>query len=217
MTDLLDRLRALQVSSLCDADKSLPVVDPAIRALLTDTALTGPAVTVTCVDDHLPMFAALRAAAPGSVLVVAGAGGTRAVSGELFATEAHRRGLAGIVVDGLVRDLRGLRAIGLPVFARGTCPASGSVRDAGTIDEPVSFGGIVVSPGDVVRGDDDGLLIAPPARFAEIVDTAEAIEAAETALVAAMRDGADLHSLTTVDEHVAALRRGEPSALGFRV
>lgn len=217
VTELLDRLRALQVSSLCDADKTLPVVDPGIRALLPDVAMAGPAVTVTCVDDHLPMFAGLRAAGAGSVLVVAGAGGTRAVSGELFATEARRRGLAGIVVDGLVRDVRGLRAIGLPVFARGTCPASGTVRDPGAPDEPVSFGGIVVNPGDIVCGDDDGLLVAPPDRLAGIVDAAEEIERAESALVAAMRHGADLHGLTTVDDHVAALRRGEPSALGFRV
>lgn len=217
MTDLLDRLRALQVSSLCDADKSLPVVDPAIRSLVPDVVLAGPAVTVSCVDDHLPMFAALAAAAPGSVLVVAGTGGTRAVSEELFATEAHRRGLAGIVVDGLVRDVRGLRALGLPVFARGTCPASGSVRDPGTVDEPVSFGGLVVHPGDLVCGDDDGLLVAPPDRLAEIVGTAEEIERTEAALVTAMREGHDLHGLTTLDEHVAALQRGEPSTLGFRV
>lgn len=217
MPDLLDRLRELQVSSLCDADKSLPVVDPAIQALVPDVSMAGPAVTVSCVDDHLPMFAALSAARPGSVLVVAGAGGHRAVSGELFATEAKRRGLAGIVVDGLVRDIRGLRGIGLPVFARGTCPASGSTSDPGTVDEMVSFGGLVVSPGDLVCGDDDGLLIAAPDRLAEVVETAEGIEAAERALVSAMRNGHDLHSLTTVVEHVAALRRGEPSALGFKI
>lgn len=217
MSDLVRRLRAVQVSSLCDADKSLPVVDPAIRAMVPDVAMAGPAVTVSCVDDHLPMFAALRAAAPGSVLVVAGAGGHRAVAGELFATEAHRRGLAGIVVDGLVRDVRGLRRIGLPVFARGTCPASGSVRDPGTVDEPVSFGGIVVSPGDLVCGDDDGLLVAPPDRLAALVDTAEEIERAERALVEQMGRGTELHGLTTVDAHVAALGRGEDSALGFRV
>ena len=66
-------------------------------------------------------------------------------------------------------------------------------------------------------GDDDGLLIAAPDRLAEVVDAAEGIEAAERALVSAMRNGHDLHSLTTVVEHVAALRRGEPRALGFKV
>lgn len=217
MSDLLERLRGVQVSSLCDADKSLPVVDPGIRALVPDTVMAGPAVTVRCLDDHLPMFAALRAADPGSVLVVAGAGGHRAVSGELFATEAHRRGLAGIVVDGLVRDVRGLRAIGLPVFARGTCPASGTVRDPGIVGEPVTVGGLEVSAGDLVCGDDDGLLIAPRDRLAGIVGAAEEIERAERALVAAMRRGEELHGLTTVDEHVAALGRGEESTLGFRV
>ena len=69
------------------------------------------------------MFSALAEAQPGDVLVIATGGGTSAVLGELFATEAKRRGLAGIVIDGLCRDVAGLRRIGLPVFARGTIPA----------------------------------------------------------------------------------------------
>lgn len=220
MTDssaLIARLRAVQVSSLCDADKTLPVVDPAVRAMLPGTAMVGPAVTVTCPDDHLPMFAALRAATAGSVLVVATNGGGRAVSGELFATEAARRGLAGIVVDGYCRDLRGLRAIGLPVFARGTCPASGSTRDPGAVGAEVRIGGVPVRPGDLVAGDDDGLLVATVDRLAAALPAAEEIERAERALLDAMACGEELHGLTTVDEHVAALARGEDSALGFRV
>ena len=216
-TDLLARLRAVQVSSLCDADKSLPVLDPAVRAMLPGTAMVGPAVTVGCHDDHLAMFTALRAAAPGSVLVVATDGGGRAVSGELFATEAARRGLAGIVVDGYCRDLRGLRTIGLPVFARGTCPASGGTREAGRANVPVRIGGVLVHPGDLVAGDDDGLLIAPFEQVVAALPGAEEIERAERALLAAMADGQELHALTTFDEHVAALRRGRESALRFRV
>ena len=88
--------------------------------------MAGPAFTVVAEDDHLPVMSALAEAAPGDVLVVAAFGGTRAVFGELFATEARRRGLAGIVSDGYCRDLRGLREIGLPVFARGTTPRSGT-------------------------------------------------------------------------------------------
>lgn len=217
MTDLIERLRAVQVSSLCDADKSMPVVASEVRAMLPGLAMVGPAVTVTCHDDHLPMFAGLRAAEPGSVLVVACDGHRRAVSGELFATEAERRGLAGIVVDGYVRDMRGLRTIGLPVFARGTCPASGSTRDPGTVGGDVVVGGVPVRPGDLVAADDDGVIAAPADRLAAALPGAEEIERAERALLDAMASGRELHGLTTVDDHVAALAAGRDSTLGFLV
>lgn len=217
VSELLDRLRALQVSSVCDADKSLPLVDPAIRAMLSGAAFTGPAVTVTAPDDHLPLLAALGRAEPGSVLVVATGGGRRAVAGELFATEAARRGLAGIVVDGYCRDLAGLRRIGLPVHARGTVPASGSTVDPGVTGASVTVGGVDVAPGDLVLGDDDGLVIASSKRLAGIVDAAEEIERAERALLVGMAEGRPLAEMTTLDEHLAALAAGRRSALGFRV
>src|SRR5215207_1614905 len=124
--DLIERLLEIDVSALSDADKTLPVVDPAVRAMVPDVRMAGPAFTVVAEDDHLPVLDALAEAAPGDVLVIAANGGSRADFGELFATEARRRGLAGMVADGRCRDLRGLRRIGLPVFARGTTPRSGT-------------------------------------------------------------------------------------------
>ena len=123
--DLIERLLAIDVSALSDADKTLPVADPAVRAMIPGVRMAGPAHTVVAEDDHLPVMTALAEAAPGAVLVIATGGSQVAVFGELFATEARRRGLAGIVADGFCRDLRGLREIGLPVFARGTTPRSG--------------------------------------------------------------------------------------------
>lgn len=115
-----------QVSSICDADKSLPALDPGIRLLVPGRSLHGPARTVLAIGDHLPVLTALELAQPGEVLVVSSERSPRAVLGELFATEAERRGLAGIVVDGFCRDLAGLRRLEIAVFARGTTPASGS-------------------------------------------------------------------------------------------
>src|SRR3954452_18018550 len=124
--DLIPRLLEIEVSALCDADKTLPVVDAAIRAMVPDVRFAGPAFTVPAPDDHLPVFSALAEAHPGDVLVIATDGGTLAVFGELFATEAKRRGLAGTVTDGFCRDVAGLRRLGLPAYARGTLPRSGT-------------------------------------------------------------------------------------------
>ena len=215
--DLTARLLEIEVSALCDADKGLPVVDPAIRAMVPDVRMAGPALTVIAQEDHLPMFSALEAAEPGDVLVVVNGGGRRAVCGELFATEAKRRGLAGIVIDGLCRDVAGLRRLGLPFFARGTVPASGSTVSRAALGQPVRFGGVDVARGDIVFGDDDGLVIAPADRIAAALEGGEAIARAERAMLAAMSEGRALHDLTSYAEHVARLDAGEASALEFRV
>jgi len=214
---LVERLASVQVSSLCDADKGLPVVDPAIHAMLPGSRLVGPAFTVVAHDDHLPVLVALRTAAPGSVLVVATDGHRRAVSGELFATEARRRGLAGIVVDGYCRDVAGLRGVGLPVYARGSTPMAGTTRDAGTLAGPVRCGGVDVTAGDLVVGDDDGLVIAPADRLAAALPTAEQIERAEQALLRGMAAGRSLPEMTNLDEHLAALAEQRDTALRFEV
>jgi regulator of RNase E activity RraA len=214
---LIERLLQIDVSALSDADKTLPVVDHAVRAMIPEVRMAGPAFTVVAEDDHLPVMTALAAAAPGDVLVIATNGGSRAVFGELFAGEARRRGLAGIVADGFCRDVRGLRRIGLPVFARGTTPRSGTTVTRAALGARIVCGGVAVSPGDVVFGDDDGLLIAASQRIVAALDTAETIGRSERAILAAQARGEALHGLTNHDVLVAALVRGEASALAFRV
>ena len=214
---VIERLKDVDVSALCDADKGLPVVDPLIRAMVPDVRMAGTALTVVAPDDHLPVFSALAQARAGDVLVIATGGGARAVLGELFATEARRRGVVGVVIDGLCRDLQGLRRIGLPVFARGTIPMSGSTVSRAAIGERVRCGGVDVAPGDVVFGDDDGIVIAAAARIAPALETAELIARSERAMLAALARGAALHDLTTYAEHVAALDAGQDSRLAFKV
>jgi regulator of RNase E activity RraA len=214
--DLIERLRRLEVSTLCDADKTLPVVDGAIHAIVPDVRMVGVACTAVAEDDHLSVIAALSEAAAGDVLVVTTNGHQRAVLGELLGHEAHRRGLAGIVIDGHCRDLTGLRGLGLPVFARGPYPASGTAARRGGTGEPIVCGGVAVAPGDLVIGDDDGIVIAPADRIAAALDAAEARAVAEQAMLAAIRDGASYHELSGFADHIARLDRGEESKLEFR-
>jgi regulator of RNase E activity RraA len=204
------RLAEVPVSTLCDADKTLPVLDPAIRPL-RGARLAGPAFTVVAAGEFLSVLYAIAEAAPGDVLVVDGGGAPLAALGELLANEAHRRGLAGIVVDGYVRDRSGLPD--LPLWARGTVPMAGRSDVVPRVGGPVVAGGVRVTPGQIVLADDDGIVIAPPARLEAALARAEEIERAEAAILAAVRDGADLIAMTNLAEHVARLRAGEASHL----
>ncbi len=213
--DLLERLRNIEVSTLCDADKTIPIVDPVVRSLVPDVRMAGVARTVVAEDDHLSVLTALAAAGPDDVLVIVTNGGQRAILGELVATEAVRRGVAGIVVDGYIRDVQGIRKLGLPLFARGTYPASGSVVGRPQPGPTVRCGGVDVAPGDIVFGDDDGIVIAPLERVAAAVDGAEARTRLELGVLAGIRRGVPLRDLTNYDAHVAALDRGEESKMEF--
>ena len=207
-------LAAVPVSTLCDVDKSLPVVDPAIRPLTYSRKIFGPAYTVVATGEFLSVLYAIAEAAPGDVLVIQAGGAPPAALGELLATEAWRRGLGGIVVDGYVRDRAGLPP-DLSLWARGTVPMAGRSDVAPRVGGPHECGGVRVNPGDLVLADDDGIVIAPPAQLEACVERAEQIERVEAKVLGEVRVGSSLIGMTNLHEHVAALRAGEQSSLAI--
>jgi 4-hydroxy-4-methyl-2-oxoglutarate aldolase len=211
---LLARLAAIDTTSLVDSKPGLRVLPAALRPIRRGLKLVGRAVTADARKDLMPMLAALHAGEPGDVLVAAGSA-EYAVAGELFATEALRRGMAGIVIDGCCRDSRTLAELDLPVYARGVAPTACPAQAVPIIGVPLTIGSVLVQPGDLVIGDDDGLVVATIVELEERLEAAEAIQRRETALQAAIAGGASLFDRVNYDAHLAAVRAGRESRLAF--
>ena len=124
----------------------------------------GPALTVKVFPgDNLMVHKSLDIAQPGDILVIDASGSSlTAVIGDLVSMKARHRGIAGAVVDGLIRDLPAVQALlDFPVFARGVTPIGPLHRGPGEVNFPISAGGIVVNPGDLIAGDLNGVVVVP--------------------------------------------------------
>jgi regulator of RNase E activity RraA len=195
-------LSAFDTPTISDLMNRLYTLAPEIHNVThPDLRLAGRACTVRVYPgDNLMVHKALDVAEPGDVIVVAaGASPMNAVLGDLVSTKARHRGIAGFVVDGLLRDLPGILALGdFPVFARGVTPIGPLHRGPGEINYPIAVGGIVVNPGDVVVGDLNGVVIVPREAADELVQRLDARSAKEADYVAAVARGD--FSNTWVDE-----------------
>jgi RraA family protein len=169
---LVDRFRQVPVAAVGDALERLWVLAGDVRAMWPGARCAGSALPVyTRAGDNLAVHRALDIAQPGDVLVVNGQGDTtRALLGGLLAKRALNLGLAGIVVDGAVRDVDEIESVGLPVFARASTPAGPYKNGPAEVGLPVACGGVVCSPGDIVCGDADGVAVVPQARAAQVAD-----------------------------------------------
>ena len=143
--------------------------------------LCGPALTCACApEDNLAMHAALYQARPGAVLVCDGAGSRRcALFGELMATDAVSQGLAGLVVAGPVRDIADIDGLGFPVWCTGTAPGQAAKATVISVGLPVVVGGALVSSGDQVIADRDGVVVVPAAEWPALQGEVAAIAAKE--------------------------------------
>ncbi len=213
--ELVERFRAVDTTAMCDADKALRVLDSAIRLRSAQPRILGPAFTVRCRGDFLGVLRAVESASPGDVIVVDGGGSELALAGELFARGALVRGLGGIIVDGGYRDMAYVSRCDLPVYSRYVTPMAGTVTKPGQLQTPVTCGGVCVNPGDIVFADEEGIVVVDPDRASALLDGATAVKDAEAGLTAKLDAGRTLTDGLNLDEHVAALLRGEPSTLKF--
>lgn len=153
----------LRAPIISDSMNRARTMAAAITPVAPGLRLLGQALTVrTIAADITPLLYALEIAEPGDVLVVDAAQHVdNAVLGGHMNNEALKRGIAGIVIDGSVRDVEELRTSGMPVFSRGITPAGPHSGLIGDVNLSISCGGVTVDPGDIVIGDDDGVVVVP--------------------------------------------------------
>jgi 4-hydroxy-4-methyl-2-oxoglutarate aldolase len=179
MTDLRTRLQALSSSAVEDARGKQGAFPAAIQRLAGEGVFAGRAVTARCEKDSVAaVLRSMAEAEVGDVLVAQGPGEV-GYFGELTGAEAVRRGMAAIVVDGLVRDIEKLRTLPLPVFARGLTPHGGLPSGRGEVGIDLQIGNVVVRPGDWLVGDADGVVVIPAAEAEGVTARAAEITAAE--------------------------------------
>lgn len=188
--DVLEAFRRIGVAQVSDCMGRL-YGSKGLRPIHGAQRLAGVALTVKTRDgDNLLIHRAIELAQPGDVIVVDGSGGTtNALVGELMMRQSQKRGVLGFVIDGAVRDGDAFGAAGFPCFARGLSHRGPYKDGPGEINVPVSIGGLVVQPGDLILGDGDGLLAIPPAHVADVLKMAQAKEEAEARGMARIEAG----------------------------
>jgi regulator of RNase E activity RraA len=189
-SELVARFREIPTSVLSDAMGRLHVMHPAIVPR-TVPRLCGIAVTVNLpAGDNLMLHKALSLAARGDVLVINAQSDTsRAVMGGLMTRLAVQRGVAGIVVDGAVRDTEEMAELQFPAFSRGVSANAPDRGRAGQVNVPVACGGIVVVPGDIVVADSDGIVAVPQDAAGRVLAQAELLLRKETSRAAEISAG----------------------------
>ena len=202
---LCERARATSVSDLHEAAYALGLdgrrrmlMSPRMRPQQKGARIAGPAVTARVAPgDNLMMHRALVLAQPGDVLVVVSDAPTSGAQwGDMAARWALRQGLAGIVVQGCVRDTDTVEALGFAVWATHVSPAHPGKAGHGSVNAPVVCDGVPVEPGDLVVADGDGVIVVPRRDAAAVVDGAEARMRREDALALQLAAGATVWELS---------------------
>jgi len=189
--DLVRQASAYQAAILADVNGRRGALHGRISALRPRMKLAGPALTVDVrPGDNLMIHAAIALARPGDVLVIDGkADQTAALMGTIMMTACKQLGIAGVVIDGAVRDSLEIDEMDFPVFSFGTNPNGPTKNVAGRIGHPISCGGVTVRSGDLVVADADGVFVGERERVEALLPLARRKVEDEAARIAAIRNG----------------------------
>ena len=205
--ELIERFRTLGAATVHEASGRKGAVDPAIKPIRKGLRLCGPAFTVQCAPgDNLMLHKALEKAQPGDVLVTSVSGYPEAgYWGGLMATSAQARQLGGLAIDGCVRDSEEIVAMGFPIFCRGFSIRGTAKAVLGLINHPTVFGAVVVHPGDLILGDDDGIVVVDRKECAAVLEKSIERKRAEEKKAEQLKAGISSVELNKLEKVFAAL------------
>ncbi|MFC5830981.1 4-carboxy-4-hydroxy-2-oxoadipate aldolase/oxaloacetate decarboxylase [Nonomuraea insulae] len=212
--DLIARLASYSAATIHEAQGRAGALDSDIKPIDAAMELCGPAFTVVCAPrDNLMLQVAISYAAPGDVIVVSASDYAEAGSfGDVLANAAQSRGIAGLVTDTGVRDSRDIVALGFPVFSK-SVSIKGTVKETiGALNEPVVVGGQLIRPGDLVKGDADGVVVVRRADLAFAVESSEERVRSERDLIARYRSGMTPIEVSNLTEVLAGKGFDSPAA-----
>jgi RraA family protein len=189
--DIVAQFRELPVANVSDQMSRMTAAGPRLRPMHAGGVLAGPALTVkTRPGDNLMLHKALDLAQPGDIIVCDGGGDlTNALIGEIMTSHAIKRKIGGIVINGAIRDAAAIRASAFPVFAAGITHRGPYKDGPGEINVPLALDGMVIEPGDLILGDDDGLVCVPFDQLATVLRATQAKHAAELKQLAEIAAG----------------------------
>jgi 4-hydroxy-4-methyl-2-oxoglutarate aldolase len=192
--ELVARAADYPSSILADVAGRRGALSSRIAPLAPNMRIAGTAITVEVrPGDNLMIHAAMAIAKPGDVLVIDGKGDEScALMGEIMVSQCMALGIAGVIVDGAVRDIEAIRALGFPMYAIGANPNGPTKLVPGRINWPVSVGGVTVNPGDLVVADADGVVVVEPGKVPAVLDAAKQKLSDETARIEGIRSGKQL-------------------------
>ncbi|MBO1511495.1 RraA family protein [Metabacillus bambusae] len=172
MENLFSSFQNIPTTCISDVFEGLNNLDPSIKPLKEDYKFAGRALTVKMpVGDNLVVLKAIREAKPGDVIVIDAKGDQyRAIAGDFVVGMAQTLGVSAIVVDGVIRDIVGIKNLNFPVFCKGTAVAASGKAGVGEINVPISCGGTAIQPGDIIVGDADGVVVIPQSIGQEVLE-----------------------------------------------
>ena len=190
---LIEKFTGIPSPNIADCMNRFFCVDSKIKMINKKKGLQmiGSAITVmTRTVDNLLVHKAIDIAQPGDIIVIAAEGDTHsAILGEIMAHMAEKKGVAGYLIDGCIRDSEAIQEMDFPVFAIGVSPKGPYKDGPGEINFPVSCGGVIINPGDIIVGDRDGVVVIPPSEAEMIYQEAKKVLEKETEILEEVKKG----------------------------